>query len=104
MGKKRIIAGLDLYEDENEINNEKINSVRDFKDIKFVDMTIGDIIKIVMQNYIKMKIEIDHAGGVIILEPPDVNIDLQKKEEEEFDLDPIVRNSSRKTNLSNLWK
>ena len=32
MGKKHIIAGLDLYEDENEMNNERVNSVKEFKE------------------------------------------------------------------------
>lgn len=109
MGKKRIIAGLDLYDDGTETNDdfnyEKVKSAKDFEDIKFQDMTIGQVITLVGKYGITIRIELDSNGRpVVILEPPSKVNGVNNNQEEDYDLPPIVRNTTRKSNLNDLWR
>ena len=109
MGKKRIIAGLDLYDDIDESNDSKVKSPRDFENIRFQDMTISDIITLVGKYGFKIICTLDNNGRpVITIESGNTSKSSPNEKHDkidEYDLTPIVRNSnSRKTNLSNLWK
>lgn len=108
MGKKRIIAGLDLYDDGIEksvnIDYNRSDPGKDFNDIKFQDMTIGHVITLVGKYGITVRVELDNNGRpVVILQPPN-KVNDTKNDQDEYDLPPIVRNGSRRTNLTNLWR